>query len=67
MTNKERWIIERMKILSSFHKKLEEIEIWVPETREQRDAMQTLYISIDELVSADAQAIGRAIGAIDDD
>lgn len=63
MTNEERWIIERMKVLSSFQRKLEEVEMWVSGTKEQKEALNSLYDAIDALVSADA----LAIGAIDDD
>ena len=59
MTNEEQWIIERMKALSSFQNKLEEIEMWVSDTKEQKEALSTLYSAIDGLVSADAQAIGE--------
>ena len=63
MTNEERWIIERMKVLSSFQRKLEEVEMWVSGTKEQKEALSTLYSAIDGLVSTDA----LAIGAINDD
>ena len=64
MTNGELWIIERMKALSSFQVKLEELEKHIfDESKEQRKALSTLYSAIDGLVSVDA----LAIGAIDDD
>ena len=59
MTNEERWIIERMKVLSSFQGKLEELEMYISGTKEQKQALNTLYSAIDELVSADAWAIGE--------
>lgn len=58
MTNEERWIIERMKVLSSFQRKLEEVEMWVSGTKEQKEALNSLYDAIDELVIADAEKIG---------
>ena len=57
MTNEERWIIERMKVLSSFQGKLEELEMYISGTKEQKQALNTLYSAIDGLVSADAWAI----------
>lgn len=59
MTNEERWIIERMKVLSSFQRKLEEVEMWVSGTKEQKEALHSLYDAIDTLVAADAWAIGE--------
>ena len=64
MTNEELWIIERMKTLSSFQSRLEEVEKHIfDESKEQKEALSTLYSAIDGLVSADA----RAIGEINDD
>lgn len=64
MTNEERWIIERMKAMSSFQGRLEELEMHIfDESKEQQEALQTLFSAIDGLVSADA----RAIGVINDD
>ena len=62
MTNEERWIIERMKVLSSFQSKLEELEMYISGTKEQKEALNTLYSAIDGLVSADAWAIGEING-----
>ena len=62
MTNEERWIIERMKVLSSFQGKLEELEMYISGTKEQKEALNTLYSAIDGLVSADAWAIGEING-----
>lgn len=63
MTNEERWIIERMKTLSSFQSKLEEVEMHMfDESKEQKEALNTLYSAIDGLVSADAWAIGEING-----
>ena len=60
MTNEEQWIIERMKALSSFQGRLEELEMHIfDESKEQKEALQTLFSAIDELVSADAWAIGE--------
>lgn len=59
MTNEEMWIIERMKALSSFQRKLEEVEMYISGTKEQKEALNTLYSAIDGLVSADAWAIGE--------
>ena len=63
MTNEERWIIERMKVLSSFQGRLEELEMHMfDESKKQKEALKTLYSAIDELVSADAWAIGEING-----
>lgn len=60
MTNEEMWIIERMKDLSSFQGRLEEIEMRIlGASKEQKEALNTLYGAIDGLVSADAWAIGE--------
>lgn len=60
MTNEELWIIERMKALSYFQCKLEEVEKHIfDESKEQKEALNTLYSAIDGLVSADAWAIGE--------
>lgn len=60
MTNEEQWIIERMKALSSFQGRLEELEMHIfDESKKQKEALKTLYSAIDELVSADAWAIGE--------
>lgn len=59
MTNKERWIIERMKELSMFQCGLEEIEVQLKDASvEQKIALESLYDAIDNLVLADAEAIG---------
>lgn len=60
MTNEEQWIIERMKALSSFQGRLEEVEMHMFDaSQEQKEALKTLYGAIDALVAADAWAIGE--------
>ena len=60
MTNEELWIVERMKALSSFQCRLEELEKNIfDESKEQKEALKTLYSAIDGLVSADAWTIGE--------
>lgn len=59
MTNEEQWVVARMNDLMTFQSRLEEFEMWVSNTSEkQKEALNNLYDAIDELVIADAEAIG---------
>ena len=59
MTDKEQLIIERMQELSIFQDKMGNIEVCIRDaSADQNAALNSLYDAIDNLVLADAKAIG---------
>lgn len=59
MTNEEQLIIKRMDECMTFQNKLEKIEANVLDASyRQKEALNSLYDAIDELVIADAEKIG---------